>query len=425
MPGSIQELFAAFPEPSVETPSPTLVCDQSTATDGLFVQVAASMSAVEELRPIWKNWSRSIDTDFDYYLHNLKNDSTILNPYVITVSRDGVAEAMLVGQVRKQRISTIVSFVNIRGPKARVLEIIHGGRMGGQSAAADRLFALQLCQAARHGDVDLISFKRLALQSDLFRMLRKCSGFSIKERIPHVFRYSVTPLTAPAGKHARALSGKNRREVRRKTRILQRAFPGKAQVRSYSQPGELDAGLRDATAVDLNTWQHYLGSGLLDVQRNHENLEFCARQGWLRIYVMYVDQFPVAFLIGQHYKQTFYCQHAGYHPDFSRFSVGSLLTAWVLEHLAAAGVEQVDLGEGDQEHNRRLGCLACEEGTVHLYALTLRGVSMNMLIAATQTIRATGRRTIKKLRFNRASKAWSRFLISRWKARTRMGDLCP
>ena len=108
---------------------------------------------------------------------------------------------------------------------------------------------------------------------------------------------------------------------------------------------------------------------------------------------MYVDQLPVAFLIGQHYNQTFYCQHAGFHPDFSRFSVGSLLTAWVLESLAAAGVEQVDLGEGSSpEHNRRLGCRIYEEGTVHVYSPTLRGLYVNMLFATTQTIRAVGRR---------------------------------
>jgi CelD/BcsL family acetyltransferase involved in cellulose biosynthesis len=296
--------------------------------------------------------------------------------------------------------------------------------MGRQSPAIDRLLASQLCATTRSEDVDLICFRRLPLQSELFRMLQQAPGLLMKERVPHVFHYSVVPLTAPPGKLARALSGKNRREARRKTRILQRNFPGKAVFQCFSQPEEMEAGLREAASVDVATWQHYLGCGLVDAQRSHNNLAFCAKQGWLRIYVMYVDQFPVAFLIGQHYKQTFYCQHAGYHPDFSRFSVGSLLTAWVLETLAADGVEQVDLGEGSQEHNRRLGCRVYEEGTVHVYAPTLRGMYLNMLFAATQKVRTIGRGSITKLRLNRASKAWSRFLISRWKTRKLVGDTC-
>jgi hypothetical protein len=416
--------FAVFPEHSVEDLYFSCLSDQQMATGKLALQVATSLQAVEELRPVWKEWTRNLNTDFDYYLHTLRNDPTILSPYVITVYQDGVAEAMLVGQVRKQRISTVVSFVNIRGPKVRMLEIVNGGRMGRQSATIDQLLALQLCGATRRAKVDLLCFQRLPLQSELFRMLQKSPGLLMKQRVPHVFHYSVVPLTASPGKHVRAFSGKNRREIRRKTRILERTFPGRARVQCFSQPEELEIGLREAASVDVTTWQHYLGCGLLDARQSHDNLAFCARQGWLRIYVMYVDQSPAAFLIGQHYNHTFYCQHAGYHPDFSRFSVGSLLTAWVLESLSAAGVEQVDLGEGSQEHNRRLGCRVYEEGTVHVYCPTWRGVCLNMLFGATQTIRAVGRRTITKLHLGRASRAWSRFLISRWKARKLVGDSC-
>jgi Acetyltransferase (GNAT) domain len=419
-----QERLAPFPDEPAPALSVVCPADGESASDNFSLQVATTLQAVEKLRPIWKRWSHNLDTDLDYFLQNIKNDSTVLHPFVITVYEGGAAQAMLVGQVRKQKVSTVVSFVNVRGPTVTVLEMVNGGRMGKQSATIDRLLALQVRAAVRKADVDLLCFRRLPLQSELFRMLQQVPGHLMKERVPHVFHYSVVPLTASSGKRARALSGKNRREARRKTRILHRNFSGKTVFQCFSQPGELEEGLRDAASVDVTTWQHYLGCGLVDAQRSHNNLTFCARQGWLRIYVMYVDQFPVAFLIGQHYKQTFYCQHAGYHPDFARFSVGSLLTAWVLETLAVAGVEQVDLGEGSQEHNRRLGCRIHEEGTVHVYSHTLRGLYLNMLFAATQTIRTIGRGSITKLRLDRANKAWSRFLISRWKARKLVGDQC-
>jgi GNAT acetyltransferase-like protein len=419
-----QEQPAVFPNRSGQGLSISSLADQPTPTENLSLQVATSLQAVEDLKPIWKRWSHNLDTDHDYYLHNLKSDSTILSPYVVTVYQGQTAQAMLVGQVRKQRMSTVVSFVNIRGPKVKVLEIVNGGRMGEQSAAIDRLLALHLCSATRTADVDVLCFRRLPLQSELFRTLQQAPGLLMKERVPHVFHYSVVPLTASSGKRARALSGKNRREVRRKTRILQRNFPGKTLFQCFSQPEELEAGLREAASVDVTTWQHYLGCGLVDARRSHDSLSFCSTQGWLRIYVMYVDRLPVAFLIGQQYQETFYCQHAGYHPDFSRFSVGSLLTAWVLETLADAGVKKVDLGEGSQEHNRRLGCSIHEEGTVHVYSPTLRGLYLNMLFAATQAIRTIGRGSITKLHLNRASKAWSQFLISRWKARKLVGDPC-
>jgi len=417
-----REQFGVLPKQPTQTLSTS--CPSYQAASGSFsLKVATSLQAVEGLRPIWKGWSHNLDTDLDYYLHNVSHDSTILHPYVVTVYEGGSARAILVGQLKKERISTIVSFINIRGPEAKVLEIVNGGRMGKQSAAVDRLLTSHLCGATRREDVDLLCFQRLPLQSELFRMLQQSTGL-MKERVPHVFRYSVVPLTAAPGKRARALSGKNRRETRRKTRILERAFPGKILFQCFSQPEELAAGLQEAASVDVTTWQHYLGCGLVDALRSHDNLAFSASRGWLRIYVMYVEKIPVAFLIGQHYKQTFYCQHAGYHPNFTRFSVGSLLTSWVLENLAAAGVEQVDLGEGGQEHNRRLGCRIYEEGTVHVYSPTLRGLYLNLFFAVTLTIRTIGRGCIAKLRLNRASKVCLRFMMSRWKATQHVGDQC-
>ena len=61
---------------------------------------------------------------------------------------------------------------------------------------------------------------------------------------------------------------------------------------------------------------------------------------------------------------------------------------------------------------------------MHVYSPTLRGLYVNMLFATTQTIRAVGRRGIKTLRLDEASKAWSRFLILRWKSRKIVGDPC-
>jgi len=413
---AFQERFVVFPQEPERASSVSVAAKQDRR---LSAHVVTDLSGVEDLQPVWRRWTHDLDTDFDYYINNVNSDPTIVCPYVVAVYENGAAVALLVGLVREQTVSTVVSFVKIRGPRVKVLEIVHGGRMGRQSAAIDRLLAVKLRDATRSANVDLLCLQRLPLKSELFRMLRESGGLLQRGRVPHVFRYSIVPLKTAQGKGVRALSSKYGRETRRKNRILQRYFPGRVCVRCFSQPEQLEVGLRDVASVAVATWQHYLGCGLLDLPHNREKLSFCAKQGWLRIHVMYIDDSPVAFLIGQHYKRSFVCQYAGYHPDFARFSVGSLLTAWVLEHLATDGVEEVDLGEGDQEHNRRLKCLDRDEGTVHLYSPTLRGVYSNVLFSVTQGIRVAGRSTIRQLHLNGASKAWSRFLISRWTAGSR------
>jgi hypothetical protein len=169
--------------------------------------------------------------------------------------------------------------------------------------------------------------------------------------------------------------------------------------------------------VAITTWQYYLGLGLTDTTQTREAFRFSAKQDWLRIYILYIKETPCAFLIGQLYNNTFHCQYAGYHPNYSRFSAGSLLTARAFEDLAAAGVRRVDLGEGGQEHNRRLGCHMSEEATVHLYSPMLRGLWLNVFFGATHVVRAGGNRARARLRLNWAAKIWREFMLSRWKSR--------
>jgi hypothetical protein len=402
---------------SLDAPSEWCPLVPEAASDECSVQIATTLDAIEELRPTWSKWSRSLDTDIDYFLHNLTCDTGSPRPYVITVFHEGIAQAMLVGQVRRRRAFSVVSFVNIPGPYAKVLEIKKGGRMGPPSPAIDKLLASELLRATKSGEVDSVCFERLPLHSELFLQIQQLPGFFVKERVPHVFCYSMLSLTASERKRPRVFSGKTRREFRRKTRIADRAFPDQMRLRCFSQDGELDEGMCDAMRVAVTTWQYYLGLGLTDTAQTRKAFRFAAKQGWLRIYVLYVKENPCAFLVGQLYNNTFYCQFAGYNPNFTQFSVGSLLTVRAFEDLAVAGVHRVDLGEGGQEHNRRLGCEMSEEGTVHVYSPTLRGLWLNVFFGTTQAMRAGGRRTRSRLRLSWAEKIWSGLRFSRWKSR--------
>src|ERR1035438_5492829 len=94
-----------FSNHSVEAPAKSYTPEE--AAQQLSVQVADSLPAVEALRSRWTEWTHNLDTDLDYYLHNLNSDPTVLRPYVITVSQGGIPQAMLVGRVRECRVSTV------------------------------------------------------------------------------------------------------------------------------------------------------------------------------------------------------------------------------------------------------------------------------------------------------------------------------
>src|SRR4029077_11981162 len=65
------------------------------------VQIGTTLEALEALRPVWTKWAHSLDSDIDYFIYNLIHDSSHPRPYVIAVFSEGIAQAMLLGQVRK------------------------------------------------------------------------------------------------------------------------------------------------------------------------------------------------------------------------------------------------------------------------------------------------------------------------------------
>jgi hypothetical protein len=390
----------------------------------MAVSVVSTLQGVENLKPMWKQWQHNPQTDFDYYVHRLRTDPTIVSPCVLTVCREDVPQAVLVGRIRKQRLSATISSVNVRSPKATVLEVVAGGRMGNEGEAIDDILALHLRRIATGKRADLLLFQRLSLHSKLFRALQQLDSPAVRQRVTSTFYYSLVRLSTAPGQFAPSLPGKHLREGRRKARILERSFPGKVKVSCYSDPVEFEHGIREASVVAVTTWQHYLGQDFLGAEQAQEHLRFVGARGLLRVYVMYINDTPCAFLMGQLYNDRFYCLYAGYNPTFAKLSVGCVLTYRALANLAAIGVREVDLGEGDQEHNRRLGCPVQEEGTVHIYCPTARGIALNAFFGFAQTVRVTGRRTIAELRLNRLRKSWLRFLTSRWMARNGAEDLC-
>jgi hypothetical protein len=211
------------------------------AADKHSVQIATTLEDIEALRPTWKKWAYSLDSDIDYFLHDLAYDPGSPRPYVITVCNEGIPQGMLVGKVKKRRVNSVVSFVNIPGPYASILEIKKGGRIGRPAPVIDKLLALELLRTTKSGEVDSVCFERLSLHSELFRQVQELGSFLVKERVPHIYFYSVLSLTAPERKRPRVFSGKTRREIRRKTGIVERAFPDQMQLKCFSKEDELDA----------------------------------------------------------------------------------------------------------------------------------------------------------------------------------------
>jgi CelD/BcsL family acetyltransferase involved in cellulose biosynthesis len=382
-------------------------------TEPMIARVATTWQDVEALRPVWQSWTTGLHTDLDHFAQSLKSDQSTVGPYVISVWNGATPLGILVAQIKRRKASTTVAMVRVNGPRVRMLEIVTKGRLGPASVEVDRLFATQLALALREGRAELAYFHRLPIGSSLFNSVWNLPGRLMPKRLEHVFSYSEVSLVGTEGTRPAVFSGKIMREARRKTTNLQREFNGRVSFRCFSQPAELSDGLKDVEKVNQGTWQNALGSDFTDPMQTADSFRYFAEKGWLRIFVLYAADRPCAFLIGLLHGKNFHCQHAGYHAEFAKHSVGSVLTNLAFENLASARAERVDLGEGGQEHNRRLRSEKNDEGTVHLYAPTLRGFYLSVFFGMAQASKSLGGWVRTNLHLGWVGMKWRKFLLAR------------
>jgi len=102
------------------------------------------------------------------------------------------------------------------------------------------------------------------------------------------------------------------------------------------------------------------------------NLETWARHGWLRGYVLYAADRPLAYAIGYLSERRYQYEQIAYDPEYNRLAPGNHLLLAIVADLVESGVADVlDFGRGDAEYKRSFGSRSYEEGAMLLARRTL------------------------------------------------------
>lgn len=192
-----------------------------------------------------------------------------------------------------------------------------------------------------------------SLQRDGFRLF---SPTGIQERLKIEFPPTPTDYWTK-------FSSKTRNTFRRKQKKI-----GATRLVRITEPGQIAEFLEAAHAISKRTWQsEKLG---LRIHNNDAELRFftllAARQS-LRSYVLFVDEKPVAFLIGTQHQGLFNYEEVGYDRDFADRSPGQVLLLQVLEELLSNNPPRVfDFGGGTADYKQLFATTASMSGNLWL-----------------------------------------------------------
>jgi CelD/BcsL family acetyltransferase involved in cellulose biosynthesis len=170
------------------------------------------------------------------------------------------------------------------------------------------------------------------------------------------------------------LGSRSRGSLRNSERKLEREMDGRVRVTCFEAPDSVATFLGDGESISRKTYQwKLLGLGLRSSEALRKRLQYSASRGWLRSYILYCKDLPVAFIYGYQYAGCYYIIDGGYDPEYANLSVGSVLQMKIFQDLYERGPHPIlfDFATGFGTHKARYGNLGRMEGELLLLPNTL------------------------------------------------------
>jgi len=356
----------------------------------LTLQISRSISEIEELREIWTAWQSHPTSDIDHFLSIVRLRPEIERPHVMVIYRDGRPDSILVGRLERKRICLGLTYLKLLQPEARVLCFTYEGFLGNQSAENSAYATREIVRCLSSGEADVARLEFVKTDSPLFEAAKSSPGILCRDHFPSIQLHGSLRLPGRFEDFLTGLSRKERHNLRRYETRLKADFAGEMRIECFRQKSQIEDLIRDTEAVARRTYQRGLGVGFHDSLETRSWLSAAAESGTLRGCILYLGNLPCAFMIGNRYQQTLHGAFMGYDPQFTDYSLGSLLLMhWIREACdqdREQEVSEIDLGLGDARYKRTIYNHTWQEGLVCIFAPTFKGLRLNFQRTVTQLI---------------------------------------
>jgi len=387
---------------------------------GYSVRVARSIEELEALRPAWLELQGSfVTTDLDYYLTVLRHKPGVRRPHVVLLERDGRPELMIVGRIEDANLTFRLGYRKIYNLRFKALAVVYGGFLGEVGQDEAELLVDQLLATLARGEAEAAILAHLSVDEPLYAEARRRPRFLAQQHGSRLQPCWRLYLPESLEEFLRSRSPRTREGMRRQARRLENRYGDSLTLERFRDRDQLDRLFADAEQVAAKTYQWQLGVAFRDTPFQRTIAELAMDKGWFRAYVLYLEGRPVAFWHGLAYEGIFRTGTPAYDPSLAGLSVGNYVLMRMIEDLCADdSVIELDHGFGDAEYKRRFGDEARVEGDILIFAPSLRGARINLVITVLLAIESLASRILgrRELR-TRLKRAWRRRLVSKPRAR--------
>jgi CelD/BcsL family acetyltransferase involved in cellulose biosynthesis len=367
------------------------------------VERISDPAGFEALREEWNELLRSSDSDclfltwewlYTWWKH-LAEDRRLS---IFAIRRGGRLAALAPcclrpSRLRHRRLLPVLEFLGSGCVGSDYLDIIvrrgleAEARQALASALADQRLMLDWAQL-RHG-----SCFAAVVAADLGGR-----NWKVSERVTNTCPYiSLAGLSWEA--YLATLGAEHRYNFNRKLRRLNRDHHVQfEQVRAANQCREsidLVIELHNLRWRDRGKSDAFHTEGLVGFHREFSGLAL--ERGWLRLYILRLNEKPVACLYGFLYGKTFYFYQSGFDVAYQKESVGLVTMGLGIQNAIEEGALQYDLLHGDEDYKSHWSRDRRELARLELYPPGGLGRISRSSVELERASRQIARRVLKRL----------------------------
>ena len=374
------------------------------------VETLRSISEIEEIREFWMRMQWHPNSDIDFYQAVLKCLSSVVRPHVLVLWRDGVPQAILVGRLEDSRLNIHFGYSTIAGPANKTLVFVYGGVLGEPSSAECGLIMRTILGSLRAGEADRVFFNHLRTDCALYDAVLHVPQFFSRDYCTPGQMHRALTLPASFDDLRRSFTQRVRSNLRWEANRILKAHGGNVRIQCFARPEELEHMIQDCEKVAAQTYQRGLGAGFRDSPLDRALVQWKADKGWLRSYILYIQDQPRAFWSGTLYRGTLHSDHMAYDPAYRKYAPGKYLMMRTIEAFCEqkgqCEVEIIDFGLGDAEYKRMLCDRTWLDASPSVFAPNLRGIALNAYRTPLMQLDLIGRRLLSSSLEARVKRAW-------------------
>jgi hypothetical protein len=373
------------------------------------VRILRSAPEVETVREFWCSSPGTRDSDIDiFFLDGLRSNSEALQPRVLVLYRGGKPVVLMAGKIVRREFTFRVGYFRLFKRMVNVMTVPYGGLRGEASSEDCRKFVREIIKCLKNGEADIALLQYVDADSALFRCAKSEPKFLFRDHFTPLRPHRKRKLPGSI-EQLYAESSQGGKQFRRVAKRLSNEFPGQVRVHRFEALADLDRTLAVVEEIAKKTWQRKvssIGFNIMDASLL-EVLKTEAEGGHLRVYTLYLGGEPCAFWIGAVYQRTFFSDFLGYDPDYARYSPGTYLLSQIMEEFCSQGLEEIDFGFSDEEYKKRFGNVMWQDTSVHMFAPSPMGLTLNAMKMITVLPHEAARALLKRSNlYEKAKMAW-------------------